>query len=61
MNLSKEVVSAAWEAVGMDCSELLVPNQRIKLRFLLMMDLATKLKVVHVFCQYDLIEMKGES
>ena len=50
-----------WQAVGMDAGEWLVPGQKIKLRFVLMMDLATKLKVVHITKQCDFLEMKCEN
>ena len=43
---------AAWEAIGLDASEWLVPHSKIKLRFLLMMDLATKLKSIYVVAEY---------
>jgi hypothetical protein len=50
-----------WQAVGLDASEWLVPGQRVKLKFLLFIDLATKLRAVHVVKEYDLCEMKTET
>ncbi|CAK9075538.1 unnamed protein product [Durusdinium trenchii] len=51
----------AWQAVGVDASEWLVPNQKVKLRFLLFIDLATKLKSIYVVKQYDFLQMQGET
>ena len=39
----------------------MVPNQKVKLRFLLFIDLATKLKSVCVVKQYDFLQMQGET
>ena len=44
---------AAWEAIGLDASEWLVPHSKIKLRFILMMELETKQFIsekFHEFC-----------
>ena len=38
----------AWEAVGVDVSEWIVPNANVKLKFLLLIDLATRLRAVHI-------------
>ena len=51
----------AWQAVGVDASEWLAPNQKVKLRFLLFIDLATKLKSIYVVKQYDFLQMQGET
>ena len=51
----------AWQAIGFDASEWLVPGQRVKIKFILYMDLATKLKVIHVAKEYSFVEMKAES
>ena len=50
-----------WQAVGLDCSEWLVPGQKWKIRFVLMLDLATKLRVLYVIKQYPFLEMQVES
>eukprot|EP00438_Fugacium_kawagutii_P021819 Skav230869 [mRNA] locus=scaffold1335:307503:315465:- [translate_table: standard] len=50
-----------WQAVGMDASDWLVPGQKIKIRFILMIDLATKLKAVYVTKQYGFLEMQGDT
>ena len=38
----------AWQAAGVDSSEWLPPERKREPRFILFMDLATKLKVVHI-------------
>ena len=50
-----------WQAVGLDCSEWLVPGQKLKIRFVLMLDLATKLRVLYVIKQYSFLEMQIEN
>lgn len=51
-----------WEAVCMDVSEWIVPNTGKKLKFLLMMDCATRLRsVVPLMPAYDISIMKTES
>ena len=37
-----------WQAIGFDATDWLVPGQKTKVRFVLMVDLATKLKAVYV-------------
>jgi hypothetical protein len=49
----------AWQAIGFDASEWLVPGQRVKIKFILYMDLATKLKVIHLAKEYSFVEMKN--
>lgn len=52
----------SWEAVCMDVSEWIVPNTGKKLKFLLMMDCATRLRsVVSLMPAYDISIMKTES
>ena len=51
----------AWEAVGVDVSEWLVPNASIKIKFMLMVDLATRLRAVHIIKSFKALEMKSES
>ena len=36
-----------WEAIGIDVSEWTIPGQNAKLKFLLMIDMATRLRVVY--------------
>lgn len=43
----------AWQAVGMDSTEWKIPGTRSKMKFLLIMDLATKLRVVCPIKIYD--------
>ena len=50
-----------WQAIGLDATDWLVPGQKTKIRFVLMVDLATKLKAVYVTKQYDFLEMQGDS
>ena len=51
----------AWEAVGVDSAEWVPPGGKKKVKFLLFMDLATKLRVVKPLFIYDFLEMKAES
>ena len=51
----------AWEAVGFDTAEWLVPGLKKKARFLLMIDLATKLRVVVLLKIYPELAMQPES
>ena len=50
-----------WQAVGLDASEWLVPGQKVKLRFLLFIDMATKLKVIHIVREYSFLEKQTEN
>ena len=50
----------AWQAVGMDVAEWQVPGSKNKVKFLLMMDLATKLRTVQPLLEYPNMEMKAE-
>ena len=52
---------AAWEAVGVDVGEWVVPSVRKKVKFVVFVDMATKLRVVHPLQKYELLEMKAES
>ena len=52
---------AAWEAVGVDSGEWVPPGSRIKIKFLLFMDMATKLRVIHPLFTYSFLEMRAES
>ena len=51
----------AWEAVGVDSAEWVPPGSKKKVKFLLFMDLATKLRVAKPVLVYDFLEMKAES
>ena len=51
----------AWQAVGMDVSEWIIPSAKTKVKFLLMMDLATRLRVIHIIKCYDTLQMQSES
>ena len=51
----------AWQALGMDTAEWLPPERRVKVRFLLMIDLATRLRVIHIIGQHGFLEMRPES
>ena len=51
----------AWQAVAMDTAEWLIPGTKRKLKFLLMMDLATKLRVAHIIKEYDNMTMEAEN
>ena len=52
---------AAWQAVGVDSGEWVPPGSKIKVKFLLFMDVATKLRVVCPLFTYPLLEMRTES
>ena len=51
----------AWEHLGLDVGEWTVPNQDKKIKFLLMMDMATRFKVVEPLFVYKHGENKVES
>ena len=51
----------AWEIVGADSSERHVPDQKLKIKFILLIDFATKLRAVHVVKSYGLTQMQSES
>ena len=51
----------AWEAVGVDAGEWVPPGSKKKVKFILMVDLATKLRVIQPIMIYDLLQMKNES
>ena len=58
---STHAMYAAWEAVGVDSGEWVPPGSRVKVKFLLFMDLATKLRVVCPLFTYGFLEMRAES
>ena len=51
----------AWEAVAVDSAEWIPPGKKKKVKFLLFMDVATKLRVAHVLYLCDFLEMRAES
>ena len=50
-----------WEALGMDVAEWLAPGTRTKVKFLVMVDLRAKLRMVYTLKSYDNITMQAES
>ncbi|CAK9094309.1 unnamed protein product [Durusdinium trenchii] len=51
----------AWECIGLDTAEWLVPGQQKKARFILIIDLATKLRAVKLIKEYPELAMQPES
>ena len=51
----------AWQAIGVDVTEWVIPNSKLKLKFMLIMDLATRLRAVRVIKCYDVLKMQSES
>ena len=51
----------AWQAVGMDVTEWVIPKSKLKLKFLLIMDLATRLKSIYILKCYDALQKKTEN
>ncbi|CAE7510524.1 unnamed protein product [Symbiodinium sp. CCMP2592] len=51
----------AWHAIGVDSGEWVVPNKKQKVKFLVFVDVTTKLRVVQPLHVYDFLEMKTES
>ena len=52
---------APWEAVAIDAAEWVPPGRKVKVKFPLFMDVATKLRVTCPLYVYDFLEMKAES
>ncbi|CAE7263320.1 unnamed protein product [Symbiodinium sp. CCMP2456] len=52
---------AAWEAVAVDAGEWIPPKSKVKVKFLVFMDVATKLRVIHPLFTYGFLEMRAES
>ncbi|OLQ12413.1 hypothetical protein AK812_SmicGene3637 [Symbiodinium microadriaticum] len=50
-----------WEAVAVDAAEWVPAGRKVKVKFLLFMDVATKLRVTCPLYVYDFLEMKAES
>ena len=51
----------AWQAVGIDSAEWIVPGQKKKVKFLLLIDMATKLKAAQPLHKLDAMTMKPET
>ncbi|OLP77023.1 hypothetical protein AK812_SmicGene42960 [Symbiodinium microadriaticum] len=51
----------AWEAVGVDVGEWIPPKSRVKIKFVLFMDMATKLRVLQPLYSYGFLEMRTET
>ena len=51
----------AWEAISADAGEWVVPGSKMKVKFILFMDLATKLRVVYPVKIYEVLAMQAES
>ena len=51
----------AWEAVGADVGEWIPPGNKQKVKFVLFMDLATKLRIVQPLYKYNFLEMRTET
>ncbi|CAE7227902.1 GIP [Symbiodinium sp. CCMP2456] len=58
---STQGLYAAWEAVGVDSGEWIPPGSKVKVKFLLFMDMATKLRIVKPLFTYDFLQMRAES
>ncbi|CAE7308238.1 unnamed protein product [Symbiodinium microadriaticum] len=52
---------AAWQAVAVDAGEWIPPKSKVKVKFLVFMDVATKLRVIHPLFTYGFLEMRAES
>ena len=51
----------AWQAIGLDDSEWVIPNTKLKLKFMLIMDLATRLRAIYIIKRYPVTEMQSEN
>ena len=59
--ISTHLPFEAWEAVAVDSGEWVPPGRRVKCKFLLFIDMATKLRAVQPLFEYNFLEMKTES
>ncbi|OLP86139.1 hypothetical protein AK812_SmicGene32791 [Symbiodinium microadriaticum] len=59
--ISTHLPFEAWEAVAVDSGEWIPPGRRVKCKFLLFIDMATKLRAVQPLFEYNFLEMKTES
>ena len=60
-NASTNPLPEPWTHVGLDVGEWPVPEWNLKVKFVLYVDLATKMKVVDVLLRYPFHELKTES
>ena len=51
----------AWHSVGVDTGEWVVPRSKFKVKFIVLVDVATKLRLVQPLCKYDIMTMRTES
>ena len=51
----------AWQAVGFDCADWIPPEGKKKIKFVLFIDMATRLRVVHVIREMNFLQMERES
>ena len=51
----------AWQAIGLDTAEWHVPGKKTKIKFIFLMDVATKLRMVHYVMEYDNMTMRAEN
>ena len=54
-------LAPAWHSVGVDTGEWVVPHSKVKLKFIVFIYVATKLRLVHPLCKYDIMTMRTES
>ena len=54
-------IPQAWEAVSADVAEVLCPGQAVKIKFVLYIDIATKLAVTEVLYAYPATQSRAES
>ncbi|CAE7328962.1 nosip [Symbiodinium sp. CCMP2592] len=52
---------SAWEAVGIDTGEWIPPGKKTKVKFIVFVDMATRLRVVQPLFVYDFLTTKVES
>ena len=52
----------AWEAVGIDVGQWVIPQKKEKIKFIIFVDVATKLRAIHpLLLRCGFLEMKAES
>ncbi|CAE7462825.1 GIP [Symbiodinium sp. CCMP2592] len=59
--ISTHLQYGAWEAVAVDSGEWIPPGRRIKWKFLMFIDVTTKLRVVQPLFEYNFLEMRSET
>ena len=52
---------SAWEAVIADATELVIPGTKTKMKMIVFMDMATKLRVVHPVSIYPVLDTQAET